>query len=798
MAKAAPVALAADTPGITLANVLYSDPSVPLKTMTLYNNSNRTLYPMIYGENTAVDGQDGPYKGKGLYDPFDTIEQEYRGYVGYEVQGKNGTTSRYLGLPAHQKVTISVPLVFWDSGRMAISTNGAIMQEPGTPVYYQPDALRFTTASSNFHDPAAVGGIVQWYHYTNGPAVVINSDAPAQLIEETFRDVWMGEQTDDRYNLPTWPDIQKQVPQANLTLINYDVSYVDSMMLPVAVEATDVTVPFTQPGDKHHALPYGWAGANLSIKTMQGEIQKFTTNAPTQGDPDGYLGSYFGGLGYNEYYFPPSLSGAGINIPAGFNVIQGGALGNARSAYDSAYFNTVSGGKAYQAPDVAVPATTTAGLNTLTGIAPQYLAQLTPGMLIVDGSPGTSPIPRWTTIQQILPDGTIVMSDPASSDPGSSTTRDYVFVGSRFSGEFKTVAGRPTELTPVNKAVVADLSPGMLVAGPSGLPAGTKILSIAPDGSSITLTGAVPHSTAAESFSFSGALTDPFATKLTDLWYSWARYYAQAHDLAPIPYTTSVAPPQLAFTAADTPKADAFGAEVYNVMSALSKIPVINSPFSPASQLVSNVIGCNVGMIPGITKEEAAALTGQIISLMRGVVNYQDKSTVHDWYSPPAAKTAGASLNGEPVDFNVYNLNPYVWFVKANLKLSGYAFSVDDGISDVGANGPSNLAVAIGGIEDPANGQGLPNPQEYKPLAPWGSISIQASQVAGDPTMLKLTNASELYQLGQLNPGMSVASTGKDVEAGTELTSVDNQTLTIKLTEALTPSKGPETYTFSG
>ena len=800
MAKvAAPIPLAADTEGLkTLTPVLFDNPSVPLKRITLFNNSNQTVYPMIYAENTAEDKQPGQYFGKGLYDPFDALAQEYRGYIGYQVKNSDGTKGDYLGLPAHQQIVVSVPLVFWDSGRIAISTDGTLMEKPGTPFYYQPNALRFTTASNNFHHAATTGGVIQWYHYTEGPAVVINPDTPTQLIEQTFRDVWMGSQTDGQYNLPTWPDIQKQAPQPNLTLINYDVSYVDAMMLPVAMEATDVVVPFTKPGDKNHTRAYGWAGANLTVSKFQGEILKFTTNAPSQDYPNGYLGTYFNGLGYNQYYFPPSLGGAGINLPAGFNLIQNSAEANARSAYDSAYFDTVSGGKAYQAPNVAVPATTTAGQDTLTGLTPAELAQLVPGMLIVDSSAGTSPILQSTRIGQILPDGTILMTNGASSDPASSETRNYVFVGSQFSGQFKTVANEPTELVPVNKAIVADLTPGMLVTGPSGLPAGTKVLSIAPDRSSITLTNPIPPSAVAEGFQFSGRIADPFADKITALWYAWAQYYARAHDLPSIPYTTEVAPYKLSFTPAATPKADAFGAEVYNVMSQLSKIPVINNALVPSKQLVSNVIGCNVGMIPGITKEGAAALTNQIISLMRGVVNYLDKSTVKDWYSPPAQKTPGASINGSPVDSNVYNMNPYVWFVKANLQLSGYAFSVDDGISDVGAGGASNLQVAIGGITDPTNGQGLANPQAYKPLAPWGPVTIAATPVAGHPNMLKLDNASDLYKLGQLFQGMTVSSGGNNVTAGTELQSVNNVNLTITLTEPLKPSTGSNTYTFSG
>lgn len=283
-----------------------------------------------------------------------------------------------------------------------------------------------------------------------------------------------------------------------------------------------------------------------------------------------------------------------------------------------------------------------AGENTLSGLAPEYVAQLVPGMLIVDSSPGTSPIPQSTTIEQIEPDGTIIMSNDASDAASSSTTRNYVFVGSQFTGQFKTDASDSSKLIATDPSFIANLAPGMLVSGPAGIPPGTKILSIAKDHTSITLTNAVPASASGQSYTFSGGSTDPFASKITTLWYAWAQYYSDLHNLPAVPYTSEVNPYKLSFDAADQKKADAFAGEVYTVMNALSQIPLVNNPLSNASQLVANVIGCNVGLIPQITKPVAAALTNQIISLMRGVVNYQDPSTVKDWYSPPGDSTAGA------------------------------------------------------------------------------------------------------------------------------------------------------------
>src|SRR5262249_2499231 len=75
------------------------------------------------------------------------------------------------------------------------------------------------------------GGVVMWYHRT-GDALGIGRDAPAQLIEMTTRD--KAYFTDNATWFPNISDAERT------TLINYDVSYVDTLMLPVAMELTDV------------------------------------------------------------------------------------------------------------------------------------------------------------------------------------------------------------------------------------------------------------------------------------------------------------------------------------------------------------------------------------------------------------------------------------------------------------------------------------------------------------------------------------------------------------------------------
>ncbi|MEO6811808.1 MAG: hypothetical protein ABI353_22090, partial [Isosphaeraceae bacterium] len=146
------------------------------KTITIKNNSpNEWLYAFLEGEiaRQAV----APYEGTGAFDPYDSVNQEYRGYVGY-TDGAHD----YAGLPPLTSITITVPLAFWDSGRIVFSTDGADQfstfggadggSPAGAPFYYfdantqatffgnidasHPDRLSFTPIYNGF-DPTNGG-----------------------------------------------------------------------------------------------------------------------------------------------------------------------------------------------------------------------------------------------------------------------------------------------------------------------------------------------------------------------------------------------------------------------------------------------------------------------------------------------------------------------------------------------------------------------------------------------------------------------------------------------------------------
>lgn len=179
----------------------------------------------------------------------------------------------------------------------------------------------------------------------------------------------------------------------------------------------------------------------------------------------------------------------------------------------------------------------------------------------------------------------------------------------------------------------------------------------------------------------------------------------------------------------------AFAQTVYDVMSGFSKIPPSGAKLSLSAQLLSYCIGCNIGsfagnaIVPVLRQDQ---LRDELKSIMRGVSNFQtypefgtvaDPLSTSQWYPNPASELTGALLDGTQTTSNVFNLNPYVFFVHRVLGMNGYGFSVDDDTADVGSLG-SNLQVAFGSTAATAPGtsQSLSNLNYYTSGTPYGTL----------------------------------------------------------------------------
>jgi hypothetical protein len=248
------------------------------------------------------------------------------------------------------------------------------------------------------------------------------------------------------------------------------------------------------------------------------------------------------------------------------------------------------------------------------------------------------------------------------------------------------------------------LAPGMLVQNPN-LPAGCTILSIGTDGASVYLSKvATAPTTTPVLFSF----TPPQMSAI-------------------LGYNDPIVGQLLNMTGLDPATALTFSQNVYLVMTAMSTIPPDGSTHPLPVQLMFNVIGCNVGKltnIQGAPDPNQDDISNEIRdatkSLLRGVADFTNPSTVDQRYPDPSAPTGGQN-------FNLYNLDPFVWFVHKQLGLSGYGFSVDDDVADVGADMATKLQVGVAGLGSAGDHYALPQPAEWTFGAPYGPVSSTAT-----------------------------------------------------------------------
>lgn len=761
-------------------------PKLPVKTISFTNNSSQTVYPFLRGLNSTLTPNMSP--DTALYDPIDKFNEEYREYVGYKLGGVN-----YLGLPAGMTTTISVPLVFWDGGRIEIASDGTYILSNATdgtnpnglpnPDEYQayqkdgtqtPSAILPAVSASG--GPAGATGLLMFYH-SKTPIGPVN-EAPGQLLEYTIRDPWLA-------NLSTGSKIAAGEKQG---LINYDVSYVDSMMLPVAMEAIDVPVPIpngypqtTNDSTKPPIgpiMPFGWIGSASTVEQFQAALKSLTdTNT---GDVD--LGKYFGlvdankpALGYNGWpqyniniplkngspAFPEGFTQ--VKLPSGQSAFGDSPLGQVPDNYNSTFYALTSGGQGPFQVDGGINGTSD-GNGTITFSAPTDPKNKTVQVGMVISSADVA-VPPNTKVATLITDGMgnvtgITTSGPPFIAAVSGKTFAFMRNPSDYAAEaimnlwytwanyYVTNNGGTAQslqgfthdnnkLTLIN--VPTGLVPGMAIgpAGSNGIApvAGngiTRILGFDPDdatGKTLLMSQLVGSSGSAGSPN-----SYDFSLPTMDSLQGWNN---DPKGFKPTLLTNPAFDPTQGVNPLAVPVIKDFAANIYQVMSFMSSIAADPKKTTPyAIQLMFNVIGGNIGKVPNIgnvppgTNPNPAKtlfevpIRDKIKSLLRGVTDFtkpnSSMANPANWYPPPKDHTGGQ-------EFNVYNLDPFVWLVHQKLGLSGYGFSLDDDVADIGAGWANKLAVAIGGLN------GLPNQTEWTPGAPYGPIS---AQITADSTVV--------------------------------------------------------------
>ncbi len=893
------------------------------KQITITNNSTtQTIYPFLEDANsrTATPGDPTPapnYTGTGMFDPFDALAQEYRGYVGYS-QIVDGKTVNYMGLLPGSSITIDVPLVFWDAGRIIVTTDGADLKGTGsngnpflyadqntqetdygsvsgdtltfTPEYnsfvynstnkdYEPSSAIWNppsdlatgmlvsgsgipanttiTVGSDAHSitlnppsgspittPAGItsftftsttaisatlrhtqpgytitsgnssaqNGVVMWYHALT--AHNPNNSAPFQLIEMSFRGTFYNPKsnvgTGFNYLIGFDTPDTNYISANDFDLVNYDVSYVDSFGMPVSVEADSVPVPNSQPPA---APPFGWVGTSLTIDQLQSAFASFTSS-------NSGLGTYFGGMGYPSYYAPPDVDS--IKLPSGQNLFLQSPFNTGSNLSSFSDLQTFPDGSNVNLPLYAlsdggsgpfsIPAggatdpnnipdpTATELILAHTSEADQYKLQLLASALATTQFTVTSSengaLPSGTVVQRMLTDpvtGQIVgvkLSQPLNStdpklyvytftrpttDPIATDIASLWYSWANYyattvtSLPAKNVSGSLLSNILTLTSPTFELVPGMEVFDVQGTYHGV-ITSVGSDNRTITLSRS------------SGALNDSF------------NFLAPNVNLIAGYDPGGLTPSEpLTFDPDEQAFAMAFAQNVYVVMSTMSDT-VTPGTANAAIPLMANIIGGNVG--PGFLTHENAAIqatiTNQIKSALRGVPDFTSPlySNPSQWYPDPALPNGGQS-------FNVFNLDPFIWFIHQKLGLSAYAFALDDDIGDVGAGGATTLDVSVGGLGE------LPQQFPFANTANYGPVNgtVATAPLAGSSviTGLPVTVVNQIAAANFSNNTPGALVNGPGVPIGTTVLTTDNLHGTVTLSAPITSSQsGSVTYEFFG
>lgn len=777
-------------------------PKIPEKLLTITNNTSRTVYPFL---RDAHNTKDPSNPGQGLYDPLDPMYHEYRGYIGYV---NPADKANYVGLPARATITLRVPLVFWDGARMELGVDGryivnddavvnAVPTAPNPFQYYrfEPDHTEtrrvILPAESLVGAPEGTTGIVMWYRQgPPGMAKAPANDAPSQLIEWTIRDTVLSTIN---------PNIDTQHPNYGETHanINYDVSYVDSMMLPVAMAALDAPVPVVvdnldprtpNPGPR---LPFAWIGSSQTMEQFQAALADLTSDDPNRHG----MGTYFHDeaskvdRGWTFYNFPADKFPdglPGIKVPSGQAVFQDSPLGIHNSSYDiqNNLWMLTSGG----AGPISVPG----GASSMTdgvkrevtfalGEVPKVTQYMQVGMAISTNEAGFA-IPPGTVVSGLIHGDVgnpskvtgVQTSELLPSTSGSGFPSGVVLAFNRPHSDYMAdamvrvwytwanyyvthVTSRPQSglpgrsLTTDDKArhnvIVLDdaadgLVPGMAVTGPGITGAGvTTIESIDTDRRTIHLSQAVGLGSAGGSYGFAApTMAAPAIAGFEDR-LLLPGFRPADNEVAGIPNVLK------------------YGQYVYQMLSLMSQIP----PSGAAPVTVQVMIACIGGLVTDVHLNGDAfhrtevAYRDKLKSLLRSVNDYLVQSDQSLWYTDPSLPKAG-------LGFNAYNLDPFVWFVHRKLGLSGYGFSLDDDAADISGNHSNHLGVAIGGLN------GLPNHVEWTQGAQFGPVSDPATVQSGNEIKdLPLFTYWSVSKYAPLERVAGANVSGNGVPAGTSL-----------------------------
>jgi len=760
------------------------------KLLRITNNTGQTVYPIIrsYNDTLVVDAKGNAILPKiSVYNPFDPAQQEYRGYIGYEKDGKY-----YYGLQKGQTILVSLPPVFWNAARMGIETGGEYLKhnQDKLPNPLRNDARATTSITkseketdsrANPDAKAIDNGVILWYR-SNDPVwgVAPADDTQDQLVEWTIRDhAFLTNETVQKKT--SVGNGKTQIPDTQmLDLINYDVSNVDSLFLPVSMEATDSWIMPQMKGDStghgwiagSHPAPFGWTGSTKDSAFLQPLIRKFVAD---DGDPDGsLLGKYFTDNGkgkgwpfYNFWGIDPKKDM--VKIPSGANIFpQSPLLNGTRSSYADGKdwtkerYMLSSGGTGPVAVNIGAAAEQDKSNTSILVLAPdapeEKLKFIKPGMLVIGNPPPkqTNPIKPGTTVKSVN-GNKVTLNQPKAAAAAncnftfSNAGHDYAvdalvrlwfswaeyyrknWMTEHPNASTSTKTATATIAKDTATMVLKDtdteklgLVEGMSVEGKGLIYKEIKtengyqqgpiiILEIAPDKKTLILSQVAT----ADSPANGGTYT--FNPPPALIWTPKAGQPGYPLFVDQLVFDAS--------TVENCHKPYEFAQQVYLIMAAMNQIGEPNN--NTVNKFMQDIIGANMGYIFDKSKHPLpevqmvmAVIRDKIKSVLRGVSDFTKYPDTDNktWYPNPAVKARGH--NGK-LDFNVFNLDPFVWFVHRVLGFSGYGFSVDDDTADIGAGGATQLHVLVTGSK------GLQQPAEWSIQAPFGPFEFECDYYSG-------------------------------------------------------------------
>lgn len=258
----------------------YSDPNkqkpypVTAKTITIQNNTDGVIYPVIQSGSRPVDEW-----LQGCFRSTDNFPQpkNIRAYINFE-KGLSKGQSVTVSLPVYSQTDSDGYVTWWNGGRIYFGdTKGS--EGSGLQLMYTKDSANKVTVSG---DKAQINcsdcTSLEVFSSTEG----IDESLPGQLAEFTFGD-------SPAANVP-----RKLFPEN----VNYNVSYVDHVYLPVAI------------GPKGN--PYiGYTGTTENFKSFREKLGTFFAD-PQSGK--GWPAYNLAGLTDEQ------LSQNKIKIPGGYNI----------------------------------------------------------------------------------------------------------------------------------------------------------------------------------------------------------------------------------------------------------------------------------------------------------------------------------------------------------------------------------------------------------------------------------------------------------------------------------------------